>query len=406
MPAHPDLPLPPEADQEKRIFPDTLDLLTVLKEADDRPVCNINDLRREIAILQYTGGTTGTPKGAMITHYALAYACIGTMYWYRHREEDVHLGVTPFFHIMGQQQLMLTPLTSGGKIVILSRFFPDVVAQAISKYRCTYWVTAPTAIIAVLSLPNIKDYDLSSFRCLWTGGAPVSVELQKLMSDLVPRAIVGEGYGHTETLAQGGAVTPLHRYKPGFIGIPPLNDMKIVDLETGTKELGPNEEGEIIIRGPSLMMGYWNKPEETKESLREGWFYTGDIGLMDEEGYLKFLSRKKELIKCSGYSVFPAEVEALLSRHPAVKEVAVIGIKDPYRGESPKAFIVLEPDYKGKITEDEIIEWAKDNMAAYKRPRMVEFRDELPKSAAGKVLKRILVEEEVIRQAERDRGDA
>jgi long-chain acyl-CoA synthetase len=189
-------------------------------------------------------------------------------------------------------------------------------------------------------------------------------------------------------------VTPLYRYKPGFVGVPHLNDIKIVDPETGVNELPADQEGEIVIRGPAMMQGYWNKPEETREVFREGWLRTGDIGSMDEEGYIKLLGRRKELIKCSGYSVFPAEVENLLYRHPAVAEVAVIGVPDPYRGESPKAFIVLKPEYREKIKEKEIIEWSKENMAAYKRPRIVEFREELPKSGAGKILKRILAEEE------------
>jgi len=201
---------------------------------------------------------------------------------------------------------------------------------------------------------------------------------------------VAEGYGLSETIAHGGASTPLHGYKPGFLGIPQLNDIRIVDLSTGEKELGPNEEGEITIKGPAVMQGYWNNTEETKRVLRDGWLHTGDIGLMDEEGYLKILGRTRELIKCSGYSVFVAEVEDLLYAHPAVKEVAVIGVCDPYRGETPKAFIILKPEYENKTKESEILEWCKDNMAAYKRPRFVEFRQELPKSAAGKLLRRIL----------------
>jgi len=330
----------------------------------------------------------------MISHYTLAYVSVGTAYWYHHREDDIFLGVTPFFHTMGQQQLMCTPLVAGGRIVILSRFIPDVVAKAITYYRCTYWVGATTMIIALLSLPDIKNYDFSSLRCLWTGGAPVSVELQKRLKELAPNAIIGEGYGMSETLPQGGAITPLYRYKPGFVGIPQLSDIKIMDLETGTREMDPNQEGEITIEGPAMMQGYWNKPEETEEVLRNGRLYTSDIGLMDEEGYVKLLGRKRELIKCSGYSVFPAEVEDLIYRHPAIKEVAVIGITDPYRGETPKAFVILKPQYAGKVTEQEILEWCKDNMAAYKRPRVIEFREDLPKSAAGKILRRLLVEEE------------
>jgi len=294
--------------------------------------------------------------------------------------------------------LMCAPLISGGQVVVLSRFVPEVVAKAITYYKCTFWVGATTMLIAMLNVPGIKRYDFSSFRCLWSGGSPISVEIQKKVQELAPKAIIGEGYGLTECVSQGGAITPLYRYKPGFVGTPHLSDIKIVDLETGRKELSPNEEGEIIIKGEAVMEGYWNNPRETQEALRDGWLYTGDIGLMDEEGYIKLLGRKRELIKCSGYSVFPSEVEGLLYRHPAIQEVAVIGIPDPYRGESPKAFIVLKSGYKGKVKEEEIVEWCKENMAAYKRPRAVEFREELPKSGAAKILRRILAEEEKRRE--------
>jgi long-chain acyl-CoA synthetase len=253
-------------------------------------------------------------------------------------------------------------------------------------------------VIALLNLPNIRDYNFTSFRCIWTGGAPISVELQNKLKELAPRAAIGEGYGLSEVISQGGACTPLFQYKPGFVGIPQVNvEMKIVDQETGTREMEPNEVGEIIIKSPATMIGYWNKPEATKEMLRDGWLHTGDTGSMDEEGYIKFLGRTRELIKCSGFSVFPAEVEDLLYRHPAVKEAAVIGINDPYRGESPKAFIILKDGYAGKVTEKEILDWSKDNMAAYKRPKFIEFREELPKTAAGKVLKRVLVQQEETR---------
>lgn len=394
LPERPVLPLPPDAKEEKRSFPDTLDFLELLAKSQEVPICNVSDLKTDLALLQYTGGTTGIPKGAMISHHTLAIVSLGAAYWYHHREDDVYLGVTPFFHTMGQQQLMCTPLVSGGRVVILSRFVPDVVAQAIGLYQCTYWVGATTMVIALLNLPNIKDYDFTSFRCLWSGGTPISVELQKRLKELAPDTIIGEGYGQSETISQGGAITPLYRYKPGFVGIPQLSDIRIMDLETGTREMEPNEQGEITIKGPAVMQGYWKKPEETKEVLRDGWLYTGDIGLMDEEGYLKLLGRKRELIKCSGYSVFPAEVENLLYRHPAIKEAVVIGISDPYRGETPKAFIILKQEYIGNVTEEEILEWCKENMATYKRPRFIEFRQELPKSAAGKILRRILVEEE------------
>lgn len=394
LPATPTLPLPSEGSKSPLNFSNTSSFLELLERHDSVPVCKIEDMENELAILQYTGGTTGIPKGAMISHYTLACASIGAMYWYHHREDDIHLGVTPFFHVMGQQQLMCTPMVSGGQIVIMSRFDPNVVAKAVNHYRCTYWVGATTMMIALLSLPNIREYDLTSFRCLWTGGAPISTELQKRLKELVPNTIVGEGYGLSETIAYGGAITPLYRYKPGFLGVPHINDIKIVDLTTGTQELEPNQEGEIVIKGPAVMSGYWNNPEETANVLRDGWLHTGDIGLMDEEGYVKILGRTRELIKCSGYSVFPAEVEELLYSHPAVQEAAVIGVDDPYRLESPKAFVILKPEFVGRISEDVILDWCKESMSAYKRPRFVEFRQELPKSAAGKLLRRILVDEE------------
>jgi acyl-CoA synthetase (AMP-forming)/AMP-acid ligase II len=328
----------------------------------------------------------------MITHANLSCACIGSVHWFKHRYDDVHLGVTPFFHIMGMQQLMCTPLVSGGQIVILSRFDTEVIARAIELYGCTYWVTATTSLIALLELPGIEKFRFDSLRCLWSGGTPISVEIQNKIAKLAPRAVIGEGYGMTENTAHGGVITPLFRYKPGFVGIPQLNKVKIVDLNAGRDELPRGEEGEIVIKGPTVMKGYWNRPEETDMTMKDEWLYTGDIGVMDEEGYVKIVGRKKELIKCSGYSVFPVEIENILFNHPAVAEVAVIGVPDDYRGESPKAFIILRPDYKGTVTEQDIIDWCKDNMSTYKRPRAVEFRENLPKSAAGKVLKGVLAE--------------
>lgn len=342
------------------------------------------------------------PKGAIITHHTLAHNAIGATLWFSYKKEDVHIGILPFFHVQGMTQAMNASLVSGGRLVILARFTPETLAQAITQYKCTIWKGNTTMVIAMIGWPDINQYDLSSLCLVTHGGATMPKEILAMLKQMVPKAKFGEGYGLTETLSGGGVITPLHRPKHGFIGIPFIStDLKIVDLKTGLKEVGPDEEGEIIIKGPTVMKGYWNKLEETKETLRDGWLFTGDIGKMDAEGYLTISGRKKELIKCSGFSVFPAEVEDLLYRHPAVAEVAVIGISDPYRGEAPKAFIVLRPEYKGKIKEEEIVEWTKDNMAAYKRPRIIEFRDELPKSGAGKILRRVLVEEEKSKMAKK-----
>lgn len=388
------LPLEVEEDRNARIGSEAVRLMDVLMKAEGLSEDRVGDIRSELATIQYTGGTTGLPKGAMITHYALSLATVAAVHWYRFRESDVFLGVTPFFHIMGQVQLMCQPLVCGGAIIVLSRFDPDTVCKAIELFKCTYWVAPTTAIVSILNYEGARKYDLSSIRCLWTGGSAVTPDIQSQMRHLFPKAIIGEGYGLTETVCQGGAITPLHLYKPGFVGIPQVNDLRIVDPDTGQKELEPYEEGEIAIKGPILMGGYWNKPKETEETFKDGWFLTGDIGLMDEDGFVKISGRKKEMIKCSGYSVFPMEVEELLYKHPAVKEAAVIGVPDPYRGESPKAFVVLKPEFKGRITERDLLEWCKENMAAYKRPREIEFREDLPKSAAGKVLRRVLMEEE------------
>jgi long-chain acyl-CoA synthetase len=244
VPVTPIFPLPPEAQEQKRSFPGTIEFSRLLEAfRGARPACLIDDMKSELALLQYTGGTTGLPKGAMITHYTLSLATLGAAIWYHHREDDVHLGVTPFFHIMGQQQLMCAPLVSGGHVVILARFHPGVVAKAIHHYQCTFWVAATTMVIALLDFPDIKDCDFSSFRCLWSGGTPISVELQKRLKELAPKAIIGEGYGLSECISQGGGITPLYRYKPGYVGTPHLNDIRIVDLETGPRSYPPTRKG-------------------------------------------------------------------------------------------------------------------------------------------------------------------
>jgi acyl-CoA synthetase (AMP-forming)/AMP-acid ligase II len=399
LPKNPILPLTPEMSQPERDIPESLDFAKFLDNAQPRDLPRVTDLNEHIALLQYTGGTTGLPKGATITHYTLAHNVAGATLWFGYTREDVHMGMMPFSHVQGMTQAMNSSLFSGGRLVILARFTPEALARVIEYYKGTIWKGNTTMVIAMIQWPEIHRYDLSSLRLVTYGGAPMPTEIIARLRRMLPRATLGEGYGLTETLSGGGVITPLHRPKPGFIGIPFIStDLRVVDLKTGVTEVKPNEEGEITISGATVMKGYWNNPDETALALRDGWLYTGDIGRMDEEGYLTISGRKKELIKCSGFSVFPTEVEDLLYKHPAVAEVAVIGVPDAYRGEAPKAFIVLKREYTGKVTEDEIAGWARDNMATYKRPRMVEFRDELPKSGAGKILRRLLAEDEAKRQ--------
>jgi long-chain acyl-CoA synthetase len=398
LPENPTLPLTPEMKQPRLSFPETMDFSELLKGSPSQPRVDISDLREDIAVLQYTGGTTGLPKGAIITHHALGQSAFNAALWFRYTPEDVHLGAAPFFHSYGMAICLSGSLVSGGHLVILSRISPETVAKAIAQYGCTVWITTATLMTALLEWPDFSRYDLNSLRMVLCGAAPVAVALMTRLNQTMPQARVIGGYGLTETMAGGGAVCPLSRSKPGFIGIPNIStEIKIVDMETRTLEVETLQEGEIAIKCASMMAGYWNKPEETKKVLRDGWLHTGDIGKMDEEGWVAVVGRKKELIKCSGYSVFPTEVEELLYKHPAVAEVAVIGVQDPYRGESPKAFVVLKSDFKTKINETEMINWAKENMAAYKRPRNVEFREELPKSGAGKILRRVLADEETRR---------
>jgi len=374
---------------------DFRDLLGV--EVPVAPVNRVEDLREDLALLQYTGGTTGLPKGAMITHHALASAAAAGNNWFRHGPEDVYLGVTPYFHIMGMVMCMCGPLLAGGRIVLMPRFRPDDVARAIVEERVTIWVAAGTMVVALLQSPVAARYDFSSLRYLLCGGASFTPELQQKATELAPQAEIMEGYGLTESVAHGGVVTPPGRRKAGFSGVPHANEVRIADRVTGERFLPPNEAGEIVIKGPAMFRGYWRNPQETAKVLRNGWLHTGDVGLMDEEGYFQVMGRDRELIKCSGFSVFPADVEDLLYRHPAVGEVAVIGVPDAYRGESPKAFVVLHPEFVGRISEEELLVWAKEKMAAYKCPREVEFCDALPKSGVGKLLRRVLVDKEATR---------
>lgn len=384
-----------EMQQPKMTFPGTIEFMELLDSSQAISTSRISDLKNDIALLQFTGGTTGLPKGAIISHYALAHNIIATGLFYKYTSSDVHLGIMPFFHVQGMVQSMGASITTGGKLVILPRFSPELLARTISKHKCTIWQTNTTMIMAMLQWPDLENYDLSSLRVVWYGGALMPGEIAERLHNILPNAIFGEGYGLSETISAGGAITPPSHPKPGTVGIPNISvDIKIVDLETGSKEVNPDEEGEIIIKTPGMLSGYWNSPEDTKSTLRDGWFHTGDIGKMDNQGYLTFTGRKKELIKCSGFSVFPSEVEDLLYKNPVIAEVAVIGVYDAYRGETPKAFIVLKPEYNGKVTEEDIIVWSKEHIAAYKRPRVIEFREKLPKNSVGKVLRIVLADEE------------
>jgi len=392
LPATPSLPLHSSMAAPKERFPETLDLLQLMDSYQPEQLSIPVNLREDLALLQYTSGTTGLPKGAMITHFSLMTNTVGSAVWNGVLEEDILLSILPFFHVTGMIHSMCRPVYTGTTNIMLARFDPEAILQAIHKYRCTLWSSITTMNVAIVNHPDVEKYDLRSLRVCGSGGAPVPKEILEKWRKIIGTELA-EGYGLSETISQTH-MNPYLRPRYGSIGLPQFGiDCRIVDVETGV-DLPLDQEGELLIKGPTVMKGYWNRPEATAEALKDGWLYTGDIARMDEDGYFYIVGRKKELIKASGYSVFPAEVENFLYGHPAIKEVAVIGVPDPYRGENIKAVIVLKPEYENKVREEEIVAWCKGKMAAYKYPRIVEFVKELPKTASGKVLKRVLREKE------------
>jgi long-chain acyl-CoA synthetase len=359
------------------------------------PKVEINP-KEDLVALQYTGGTTGTSKGAMLTHMNLVANAVMCFEWLRGTEGDeTFLAVLPLFHIYGMTTGMNAPIYAAGKIVMLPRFDPAATLNAIQKHKVTVFCGAPTMYAMLLAHPDLHKYNLTSVRFCISGSAPLPPEVQKKWMEKTGGVLV-EGYGLTES-SPVTHCNPLDRsmktVRVGSIGLPwPDTDAKIVDIETGEKELKPGEVGEVVVKGPQVMKGYWKMPEETAMVLRDGWLYTGDIGRMDEDGYFYITDRKKDLIKYKGYSVYPREIEDVLYEHPAVKLCGVVGKPDPVAGEIPKAFVVLKEGMTA--TEKEIMEFVNEKVAPYKAIREVEFRTELPMTMVGKVLRRVLQEEE------------
>jgi long-chain acyl-CoA synthetase len=353
---------------------------------------SINVKADETAALLYTGGTTGPPKGAMLSHRNFMFnAKVGSQ-WFKVREgEECFIGVLPAFHAFGFSCIIVLSVLIAASVVLIPRPEIKEILKSIQHYHATVLVGVPTLYVSLLASPLLKKYDISTLENCFSGAASLPVEVLEQFQQETGSYIV-EGYGMTET-SPILTLIPQGVLRPGAVGIPTFNtDIKIVDQTDDTRELPIGEWGEILAKGPQIFQGYWNAPEATAEALRGGWLHTGDVGRFDEEGYLYIGDRKKDLIKRSGFSVFPAEVEALLYRHPAIAECAVIGVPAPRVGEEVKAFIVLKPEYQGTINDANIRDWAKQEMAAYKYPRIIEFRDELPKSAVGKILRRELRE--------------
>ena len=346
----------------------------------------------ELAVLQYTGGTTGTAKGVMLTHRNLVANAMQAWEWIVGREgEERVLTVLPLFHIYALTACMNFALLSGGAMIILPKFDIDAVLQHINDYRPTFFPGAPTMYVAVINHPRIKEYNVSSIRCCLSGSAPLPKEVAIRFAELTGGRLV-EAYGLSES-SPATHLNPIFHARVGSIGIPaPNTDAKIMDLETGQRKLPPGGIGELVLKGDQVMLAYWQKPEETESVLRDGWLYTGDIAYMDEEGFFYIVDRKKDMIISGGYNVYPRDVEEVLYTHPAVREAVCAGIPDAYWGEMVKAYIVLKDETS--VTEEEVLAYCQGKLAAYKIPKKIEFREELPKTAVGKVLRRFLVKEE------------
>ncbi|WP_164668433.1 long-chain-fatty-acid--CoA ligase [Virgibacillus doumboii] len=351
------------------------------------------DPKEDLALLQYTGGTTGHPKGVMLTHYNLVsnvQMCQAWLYKTKPGEETV-LGVLPFFHVYGMTTVMNMSVMFGSKMVLLPKFDAEEVLKTIHKQKPTLFPGAPTIYIGLLNHPDLKKYDLSSVEACISGSAPLPSEVQEQFEKVTGGRLV-EGYGLSESSPVTHANFVWTKRVNGSIGLPwPNTDAQVFKMES-MEAADVGEVGELAVSGPQIMKGYWNNQEETDNVLKDGWLFTGDMGYMDEDGYFYIVDRKKDMIIAGGYNIYPREVEEVLYEHEAVQEAVVAGIPDPYRGETVKAYVVLKSGQE--LGEEELNAYCRKNLAAYKAPKIYEFRDELPKTAVGKILRRKLVDEE------------
>ena len=357
-------------------------------------------LPEDRAVYMYTGGSTGVSKGAVLQHRNLLANALQVKSWVKDLKEgeEIFLAVLPFFHSYGMTTVMNTPLFTGCKVVMQPRFVLEDVLKVIDKEKPTLFPGVPTMYVAINNSPDLAKHDIKSIRVCISGAAPLPVEVQKQFEKNTGGKLV-EGYGLSEASPVTHANPIYGKSIIGSIGLPfPDTEVKIMDIETGNEEMPLGEVGEMCVRGPQVMECYHNMPEETKHSLRDGWLYTGDIAKLDEAGYTYIVDRKKDMVIAGGYNIYPRDIEEVLFTHPKIMEAAVAGIMDPYRGETLKAYVVLKEGES--LTEEEVIKFCKDNLAAYKVPKLVEFRAELPKTMVGKVLRRVLREEEDKKAAE------
>jgi len=351
----------------------------------------------DLAVLPYTSGTTGLPKGCMHTHGTIMHNAMSSGLWANGTPENKCLCVVPMFHITGMVSVMHATIFMGATLILMPRWDRNLAGRLISKWKVTHWTNIPTMVIDLLGSANMAQFDLTSLQNIGGGGAAMPEAVaQRLLDQFGLRYI--EGYGLTETAAPSHT-NPPDAPKKQCLGIPFMSvDSRVVDPET-LQELPQGESGEIVMAGPQIFKGYWKRPEATASAFfeRDGksFFRSGDMGRIDEEGYFFMTDRLKRMINASGFKVWPAEVEALMFKHPAIQEACIISTKDAYRGESVKAVVVLRSTHKGQVSEQDIIDWCRDTMAVYKVPRVVEFIEVLPKSGSGKVMWRALQEAEM-----------
>ena len=375
-------------------YADALWLGDLLERQEKTPLRVVIDPKRDPALFQYTGGTTGAPKAAILTHYNVVVNAVQFGSWLPTLREggEIVLGVLPLFHIFGMTAAMNMPILKAEAIALLPKFEASQVLETIQRHTVTFFPGVPTMFIALINNSETSRYDLRSVHLCISGASSLPVEVMRRF-EAITRGRLVEGYGLTEAspVTHCNPADRPDKVRAGSIGIPlPDTDAKIVDIETGKKDLVADEIGELVVRGPQVMAGYWNQAEETEHALRQGWLHTGDIAKMDGDGYFYIVDRKKDMINVSGLKVWPREVEEVLYEHPAVKEAAVVGVADPYRGESVKAYVVVREGFTDQITAQAIIQFCEGKIAAFKVPNQVELTAELPKTGVGKVLKREL----------------
>ena len=366
-----------------------------LFKTTERLSVEVADAHETIALLQYTGGTTGLSKGAMLTHANLLANLTQLMAIIQQppEKEHVFLALLPLFHVFGLTITLLLPARMAARVVPMPRYVPADMLEAFKKYQFTAFIGAPSVYISMSQKKNLAQYDLHHIIFCISGSAPMPVEWLKKFEEVTGTPIT-EGFGLTEASPVTHANPVFGKQKPGSIGVPvPGTLARIVDTEDGERVLAHNEIGELVIKGPQVMKGYWNRPEETARTIRDGWLYTGDIAYMDEEGYFYIVDRKKDLIIVGGYNVYPREIDEVLHTHPKIREAVTVGVNHRSRGETVKAYIV--PEEGANLTVPEVVAFCRQKLASFKVPRLIEFREELPKTMVGKVLRRILREEEL-----------